>query len=319
MQTEGSLTVAFYNVENLFDTIDDPRVNDNEFLPNSKKEWTEKRYQAKLEDISRVFHEMGGRDLPFLIGLCEVENKRVVEDLADTKLLRPGKYGIVHYDSPDGRGIDVALMYRSEGFKVNHSSIIPVQLPERSRPTSRDILYVRGKIASGEELHVFVNHWASRAGGVDQTEPGRIAAAEALRKGLDSLLEKNPGVKIIIMGDLNDTPERRSLQGILKAFPPGSADTTALVNLMYPLSEKGQGSYNYRGNWDMLDHIIVSPALMKSNGLSVEGNSGFIFKPNWLAFTNSYGQRAPNRTYVGDRYVGGISDHFPVYIRLVSH
>jgi predicted extracellular nuclease len=312
-----SLTVVFYNVENLFDTVDDPRVNDNDFMPDGKNEWTTERYLRKLQDLSSVLSETGGRNLPFLIGLCEVENRTVVEDLAISGKLKRGRYQVVHQDSPDARGIDVALMYRPDEFSVSAYYAVPVMLPDRSGLSTRDILYVKGNTKQGEELHIFVNHWPSRAGGLQQTEANRIAAAEVLRGKTDSLFSINPDVKIIIMGDLNDTPDNKSLREVLGAVHPEKHNHPSLVNLMYPSHHNGEGSYNYRGSWDMLDNIIVSSALLRTDGLRVENNQGYIFQRDWMTYTNPQGQQAPNRTYVGPRYVGGISDHFPVYIRLV--
>ena len=202
-----SSTIVFYNVENLYDTTDDPKVNDNEFLPDSKNEWTPTRYLRKLQDIAALLSETGGRNLPFLIGLCEVENRKIVEDLAMTGKLKRGRYKVVHQDSPDARGIDVALMYRPGEFSVSYNKAVPVLLPDRSGLSTRDLLYVKGNTRHGDELHVFVNHWPSRVGGLQQTEANRIAAAMVLKSKTDSLFSINPNVKVIIMGDLNDTPE----------------------------------------------------------------------------------------------------------------
>lgn len=316
--TARSLTVVFYNVENLFDTVDDPKVNDNEFLSDSKNEWTTERYLRKLQDLAIVLSETSGRNLPFLIGLCEVENRTVVEDLAITGKLKRGRYQVIHQDSPDARGIDVALMYRPDEFSVSTYYAVPVMLPGRSGLSTRDILYVKGNTRQGEELHVFVNHWPSRVGGLQQTEINRIAAAKVLKSKTDSLLSLNPDVKIIVMGDLNDTPDNKSLREVLGAVHPEKHNHPSLVNLMFPAHHNGEGSYNYRGSWDMLDNIIVSVALIKADGLRVENKQGYVFQRDWMTYTNPQGQQAPNRTYVGPRYVGGISDHFPIYFRLVK-
>lgn len=314
---KNSLTVVFYNVENLYDVIDDPKVNDNEFLPESKKEWTKERYIKKLEDISRVIYETGENSLPALIGLCEVENHKVVEDLAITGKLKKGNYGVVHADSPDPRGIDVALLYRKGEFTPRFFRSVPVFLEGKAGLSTRDILYVKGNLRWGDEIHILVNHWPARTGGVQQTESGRLTAARVVKNITDSLFSISPDVNIIIMGDLNDTPDNKSLRQVLEAVHPDRAKHPSLANLMYPAHQDGEGSYNYRGSWDMLDHIIVSSALLKDNGLKVENRRGYVFRRDWLTYTNPQGQQAPNRTYVGNRYVGGVSDHFPVFMRLV--
>lgn len=316
-RSENSLAVVFYNVENLYDTVDDPKINDNDFLPGGKNNWTEERYQKKLRDLVTVLSETGERNLPFLIGLCEVENRNVVEDLAKTGKLKRGRYQVVHQDSPDARGIDVALMYLTDEFTISASYAIPVLLPERVGLSTRDILYVKGNTRHGEELHVFVNHWSSRVGGLQQTEKNRIEAARVLKSKTDSLFRINHAVKIIIMGDLNDTPDNMSLREVMQAVHPEKKTHPSLVNLMYPAHLRGEGSYNYRGSWDMLDNIIVSSALLQPEGLRVENDQGYVFQRDWMTYKNPQGQQAPNRTYAGPRYVGGVSDHFPVYIRLV--
>ncbi len=315
-QGSGDYTVVFYNVENLYDVFDDPAVNDNEFLPGSKKSWTKERYSKKLSELATVLVATGDRNLPVLIGLGEVENRKVVEELAVTGGLRKGKYGVVHEDSPDGRGIDVALMYRQDFFRLLGHQVVPVILPERNRATTRDILHVWGNAPGGEEMHLFINHWPSRSGGVQQTERDRIAAARILKGKTDSLYSVNPEIKIIVMGDLNDTPPDRSLQEVLGAVHPERKDGAKLVNLMYPAHLRGEGSYYYRGSYDMLDNMIVSTGLMGKEGLSVKNGEGYVFIRDFMTFTNPQGHKVPNRTYVGDRYTGGISDHYPVYFTL---
>ncbi len=311
-------TVVFYNVENLYDIYDDPRVNDNEFLPGSKKQWTKEKYGKKLLDISEILAESGGNNLPILIGLCEVENRRVVEDLATSGKLKKGEYSVVHMDSPDPRGIDVALMYRKNYFTPGYVRTLPVILDGKAGLSTRDILYVKGTLNGKYELNILVNHWPSRIGGVQQTEKYRLTAASVVRSITDSLFKISPNAKIIVMGDLNDTPDNPSLRDVLAAVHPEKALHPSLVNLMYPGHHNGEGSYNYRGSWDMLDNLIVSSSLLKTNGLHVDNTRGFVFQCAWMTYTNPQGQQAPNRSYAGDRYVGGVSDHFPVFMRLVK-
>jgi predicted extracellular nuclease len=303
------ITVVGYNVENLFDTVDDPHKNDNEFLPDSKKEWTPERYQKKLNDIARVLSDINPEDMPEIIGLAEIENQKVLEDLVKTEALAPGNYKIAHRESPDKRGIDVALLYRPDEFKLYGYEAIPVD----PGFATRDILHVWGRFKR-EKFHFFVNHWPSRIGGLAKSEPARIVAAESLKKAVDPVLAEDPEAHIVIMGDMNDEPFNKSLRSVLGAASPESDST--LVNLMMPLSEAGKGTYNYRGNWNMLDNLVVSSNLLDQKGFRVTPPTGFIFHESWMEYTGKKGEISPNRTYGGPNYYGGVSDHFPVYFEL---
>lgn len=314
-------TVAFYNVENLFDIEDHPETDDEEFTPESEKAWDMEKYEKKLDDLTSVFRAINDDELPEIIGLSEVENKKVLDDLIQTKGLRKGEYGIVHYESPDFRGIDCALLYRMQEFNVISSRAIPVSFPFDSAETTRDILYVEGATSENERLHFFVNHWSSRWGGEKETEPKRIFCAVALRKEVDAILNKEPGAKIIIMGDLNDEPTNRSVfETLLANNKRKNAGDRELFNLMYDRHNiDGEGSYNYRGKWNMLDQIIVSRAVISSpGGLHCDYESGRILKEEFMMYLNEENQQyVPNRTYGGPEYYGGISDHFPVFVTLI--
>jgi predicted extracellular nuclease len=310
-----NLTVAFYNVENLFDTVDDPHKNDNEFLPGSKKKWTETRYTKKLEDLAKVLSSINKNELPEIVGLCEVENKKVLTDLVNTKYLSEGNYKIVHYESPDFRGIDCALIYRPDEFKVLKSFAVKVQFKDKPGYSTRDILYVKGKTKNRETLHIFVNHWPSRIGGVEKSEPRRVAVATILKSKIDSVLAESPKANIIVLGDMNDEPSNSSLAQVLGAQKPGTQNSR-LINLMYPVHENKMGSYNYRGNWNMLDNIVVSESLLDNKGFRCTPEKGFVFHKEWMEYKNRKGEISPNRTYGGPNYYGGISDHFPVYFNL---
>ena len=311
-----NMTVAFYNVENLFDLEDEPGKRDEEFTPESEKQWNSVRYQKKLDDLSRVISAINEGDLPEIVGLCEVENKKVVTDLTRTGLLARGKYEIVHSESPDIRGIDCALIYRPEEFTVTNHFTIPVHFEDDPDYVTRDILYVKGRTRNREEFHVFVNHWPSRIGGVEQTQPKRMEVARILKSKVDSVRAASGSRShVIVMGDMNDEPTNKSLQEVLNALPPGEA-ADGLVNLMFPEDSEGRGSYNYRGNWNMLDNIIVSTGLLDDKGFRVIADKGFVFYQDWMEYRNSEGEMSPNRTYGGPNYYGGVSDHFPVYIRL---
>ena len=313
-------TVAFYNVVNLFDLEDHPGTEDEEFTPLSEKAWDIERYEKKLDDLSEVFRAIGKDDLPEIIGLSEIENEKVLDDLIQTRRMRRGEYGIVHYESPDVRGIDCALLYRMQDFQVASSRAIPVTFPFDSTETTRDILYVAGTTRDNEKLHFFVNHWSSRWGGEKETEPKRIFCAVALRKEVDAILNKEPEAKIIIMGDFNDEPTNRSVfETLLANNKRKNAAGRELYNLMYDKHNiDGVGSYNYRGKWNMLDHIIVSRSVINSpGGWHCGYDSGRILKEDFMLYHNEEtGQYIPNRTYGGPEYYGGISDHLPVYVNL---
>jgi len=310
-----NLTVVFYNVENLFDTENSPGVNDAEFTPESEKKWTPERYQKKLEDISRVLSSVNQKELPEIIGLCEIENRGVLNDLLKTEPLAGGKYEIAHFESPDFRGIDVALLYRPAEFKVTWSAPVKVTFVDEPNFTTRDILHVKGETLNREEFHIFVNHWPSRIGGVEQTEPKRIAIARLLKSKIDSVQNVNPEANIVVMGDMNDEPSNKSLKEVLSAKSP-ETENAALINLMYPTHEAKQGSYNYRGNWNMLDNIIVSAGLLDNKGFQSVDKQGFVFREQWMEYQNDKGEISPNRTYGGPNYYGGVSDHFPVFFQL---
>ena len=303
------VTVVQYNVENLFDTQDDPHTLDNEFLPESEKKWTASRCNKKLNDIARVLTDINPGDLPEIIGLAEVENQQVLEDLVKTNAMAPGNYRIVHQDSPDRRGIDVALLYRPDEFKFISFEAVPVDPGFETR----DILHVYGKFKK-ENFHFFVNHWPSRIGGLEKSEPARVVAAQTLKRKVEEVLAQDPDARIVILGDMNDEPENKSLKTVLGAGMPDS--NSQLVNLMMPLALEKKGTYNYRGTWNMLDNLVVSSNLMDRKGFRVTPPFGVIFREAWMEYTDKKGNVSPNRTYGGPNYYGGVSDHFPVYFEL---
>ena len=316
---ENNFTIVFYNVENLFDTIDNPNTIDNEFLPQSKKKWNTGKYNKKINDLSHVISSINIHELPELIGLCEIENRSVLNDLAQSRFLKKGKYGIVHENSPDKRGIDVGLLFRKDEFHYLNHHIYRIYFDFEPETTTRDILYVKGKLNNGENLHVFVNHWSSRREGQKASEAKRIEIARILRSEVDSVLSKNKKAKIIIMGDFNDEPENKSIHETLNAsnnLHPKS--TGELYNLMFDKSINAEGTYNYHGNWNMLDNLIVSQNLLKTKkGWQISPDGGMIYKKRWMMYDNvKTGQFTPSKTYGGPNYYGGISDHFPVYLIL---
>ena len=315
---DPTFSIIFYNVENLFDTEDDPLTMDEEFTPESEKKWNKEKYQKKLEDLSKVLISVYPDELPEIIGLAEVENCKVLEDLKSTAYLKKGNYEIVHSDGPDERGIDVALLYRKDAIKQVTYEHLPVSFPFDSIDVTRDILYVKGSAEDGKDFHFFVNHWSSRSGGMVESEPKRMQCAVTLRKKIDYVLCHESDPRIVIMGDFNDEPTNKSIMNILLATNKRkNIGTGDLFNLFYDRHNSGNvGSYNYKGTWNMLDQIIVSYNLINTKGLySCNYQDGIIFSEDWMMYQNEDGQKVPSRTYGGPNYYGGISDHLPVSIR----
>jgi predicted extracellular nuclease len=314
-----NLMVAFYNVENLFDTIDNPNKIDNEFLPNGKKEWNSIRYWDKVDKLAQVLSSLSDQKLPDIIGLCEIENQAVVEDLAKSPALKKAKYTIVHYESPDARGIDVALLVAKKKQKVLYTRPILVHLPQDKRFKTRDILYVKVYNKQAKDtVHIFVNHWPSRRGGMKKSAHKRKAAALALKTVTDSLQNQNPKVNIIIMGDFNDETDNESIMQVLNALPPienPKNNKPTLTNLAFELDSKGKGSYyySYKKQWNMLDQIIISNHMLQpSASIRALSTQQQIFQADWLLYTSKSGVKSPARTY-GRSYYGGYSDHFAVF------
>ena len=300
--------IGFYNVENLFDLVDDPDKNDDEFTPEGDNEWDRERLDSKLTNISRVISEMArGVDI---LGLSEVESLAVLTELVAMPSLQRHNYQIVHQESPDWRGIDCALLYKPDRFQLLDFQAIP--FPDEDY-TTRDILHVEG-IYFGDTLHVFVNHWPSRRGGKADK---RNAAAERLRQEVDELLAENDQAKIIIMGDLNDDPNNKSVKKILRAVDFDKVEEDDLYNPSAAVFKQGLGTLYYNGAWNLFDQIIVSQGLMEgAEGVTYQPESFSIFGPPWMR--NQTGQFAggPFRSFSYGVYQNGFSDHFPTYILL---
>ncbi|MBI1227267.1 MAG: hypothetical protein GC192_18690 [Bacteroidetes bacterium] len=314
----GNFRVAFYNVENLFDTIDDPNKPDEEFLPDSKKQWTPDRYQLKLDHLAKVVEGMG---YPALLGLAEVENATVLEDFCKKTSLKSHDYGFVHYESPDFRGIDVALLYKKSMFTVTASDTIRIKFPAELIPdipdyTTRDLLVVEGKFAGNEKLNIIVAHMPSRSGGQKESEPKRLYVATQIGKKVAEIFKQDANANIIVMGDMNDEPTDPSILQNIDAHPLASQlDAKTMYNCFYQLKQNGLGSYRYKGNWNMLDQIILSTNLIKGDK-ELKYKSSVIFQQEWMMYKDDKYGVAPSRTYGGDRYFGGYSDHLPVYVEL---
>jgi predicted extracellular nuclease len=300
-KNEG-MRIAFYNLENLFDTIDTPRKRDEEFLPNADRKWNGYKYWDKLNKLSKVVVSLGGWEAPAVIGVCEIENDTVLKDLAQTPTLKKIGYQSVHFSSPDARGIDVGLLYNPDKAELIYAESLRVSLQDEPDFKTRDILYTKLKIANGD-LHVFVNHWPSRRGGSEQSEYKRIAAAQRMGSKVDSIFEITPKANILIMGDFNDTPDNNSIHKELA----GNRD---LNNLMSELSSNA-GSHKYRGHWSYLDQIIVSTNLIPH----IKNSRATVFWQPWMVEEDSkHPGYYPKRTWRGTFYHGGYSDHLPVFV-----
>ena len=312
--------ILFYNVENLFDTKDDSLKNDAEFLPQGKKYWTWKKYQDKCSKIAKVIIAAGGWQLPDIVGLCEIENKKVLNGIIYSTPLKKSKYQIIHKESPDHRGIDVALLFQPESFFPIDTAFLRLIYKGATHSTTREILYVKGTTHTDDTLHLFVNHWPSRWGGQLESEHKRLAAARLLRDKVDSIFVENSKAKIIIMGDFNDYPNNKSITKTLKANKPNlEFKDDELYNLASYLSSKNTiASHKYQGTWGMLDQFIVSGALMNGLGiLNTQPKDMHLFAPSFLLENDkSYKGIRPFRTYIGYKYHGGFSDHLPIYLDL---
>jgi predicted extracellular nuclease len=315
---DKSISIVFYNVENLFDTIDAPNKIDDEFMPVEPKNWNTDRYNKKINDLASVIAAIDSVNLPVIFGVCEIENDVVLKDLVHTNALKRANYQIIWNDGPDERGIDCAFIYNPKIIKVLEREFIPVVNDNDSLFITREIVYVKTKIRN-EEFHFFVNHWPSRRNGQEVSDNERTLAATILRKKVDSLLVANQKANIVIMGDMNDEPTDKSLFENLKALPANlPIQNNQLVNLMYEEAVQGDGSYKYKDQWDMIDNLIVSGNLInKKKGLKTTVDDGKIFHQPFMEFRNDKGEISPNRTY-GRTYFGGISDHFPVYFKLAD-
>jgi len=307
--------VAFYNVENLYDTIDDPIKNDNEFLPEGTQKWDTDKFNLKLQRISEVISKIGQDvvpDGPAVLGLSEIENRDVIERLVSTENLKSKNYGIVHYNSPDRRGVDVALIYQKNRFELEGSKPFRLISSDTSFRT-RDQLLVWGKL-DGEEMYFLVNHWPSRSGGEQRSAPRRKEAALLAKHITDSLLAANPNTKIFIMGDLNDDPTNASILKHLNA--KGNLEDVkegGLYNPMYKLFKNGVGSNAYRDAWDLFDQIIVSYPLTGNDYSSYKLIKAKVFNEPFLQQKTGTFTGYPWRTAAGGQYIMGYSDHFPAY------
>ena len=295
---QESLRVLFWNTENLFDCKDDPKKNDNEFLPEATRHWTYFRYRDKIKNLAKGIIASGTDYVPDLVGLCEVENDSCLYDLTRRSPLKEAGYRYVMTDSPDQRGIDVALLYQRGSFKLIQHQSIQIPSKQLKKAPTRDILHVVGKVVSGDTLDVMVVHYPSRRGGKAKSEPHRLLVTEILKQTVDSVMQVRQNPNVVIMGDFNDGPS----SAVMKKL----CSDGRLVNLM---QGKKEGTYRYRGKWEILDQFLVSRNVRAKN---VE----ILRHPFLLEEDEKYGGDKPFRTYNGMRYQGGFSDHLPIILDL---
>jgi hypothetical protein len=334
-------TIAFYNLENLFDTKDDPNTFDEDFLPGGSMNWTEKNYQKKLDLLSYAISEIGtaeNKNAPTILGVCEIENKNVLEDLVLHQNIIEKGYKIIHFDSPDRRGIDVGLLYQDKYFtptsfinvplyiyedsKYNHKKLEPKIDPVTQEKTysskrifTRDQLVVTG-LLEGDEVHFIVNHWPSRSGGEAKSSPNREAAGTLNRRIIDSLYSLNPNAKIITMGDLNDGPYNSSVLEKLKALGNRkNVGNKELYNPYFEMQKNGIGTLAHRDAWDLFDQMIISEPLIRKDFSSFRYWKAGVFNKAFLTVKEGLYKGYPLRNANGEV---GYSDHFPVYLYLIK-
>ena len=300
-------SVMFYNVENLFDTADDTTRNDEEFLPEGSRRWTSNRYNKKINALSRAISAAGEWELPALIGVCEVENEEVLKDLAFGTILSAGNYGVVHTSSPDLRGIDVALLYRHDWFRIAEVRSWVPERPENDPFLSRNLLYVKA-VMDPDTLHVIVCHFPSRRGGVLATQGAREEMAKLLRAKTDSLLSATVDAAIIVMGDFNAGPGDEIMKDITRE--------DLLVNAAGLIASGGMGTYRYQGQWEVIDQLLVSSSMAEGSGpFQAVMESVRVPDASFLLTDDpDYPGKKPFATYGGFRWAGGYSDHLPVLI-----
>jgi predicted extracellular nuclease len=307
----------FYNVENFFDYYNDSLTQDDEFLPDGDRHWNYSRFTDKLKKIYKVIIAIGGSEAPEIIGLCEIENRYVLNKLIFNTPLSKYEYEIVHQDSPDSRGIDVALLFRKDKLELLQNSFLNISFPWNPLKKTRDILYFKGLTKGKDTLHIFINHWPSRYKGQLETESYRVYVASVLKNKVDSIFNTSKDSHIIIAGDFNDEPQNKSIKEILSAETDISAiKSNKLYNLSYLLSDSTKtGTVKYKFIWEMFDQFIVSGSLLDTIKISTTSNDIHIFSPDFLLEEdNKYMGYRPFRTYRGYKYTGGYSDHLPVYL-----
>lgn len=320
-------SVVFYNLENLFDTIKSPGVYDEEFTPSGAKAWNSQKYWKKMSNIEKVFYEIAAQNkaYPTVIGVSEIENRNVLEDIVALDKLAKANYQIVHYDSPDARGVDVAFFYRPDQFKYEGSKPLPVKNPDDPKWKTRDVLMMWGTI-EGEPFYFFVAHWPSRLGGQAASEPKRMLAAQVTRNAVDSIYKIVPDAKIMIMGDLNDDPTDKAMLETLGAkIKIKDIQKGDLFNPYGEMLKAGYGTLAYNDQWNIFDNIIVNENLLNGTAGKLK-----LYKPETNKFYGNILDRPflkqqsgqykgyPLRTYIGNNFQNGFSDHLPVFLYIAK-
>ncbi|MGW8123167.1 endonuclease/exonuclease/phosphatase family protein [Roseivirga echinicomitans] len=317
-RNEERVRLVFYNVENLFDYFDDSLTMDEQFLPRGDHYWTKSRYTEKQNKLAKTILAMGGWEAPDLIGFCEIENRFVLESLTQFTQLKAIGYEIIHKDSRDARGIDVAAIYRPDKLTLLNYEFYELNFPFDPSSRTRDILHAVMQLPNKDTLHFFVNHWPSKFGGEFETQPKRMFAAQFVRSKADSLLQLNPEARIVITGDFNAEPEEEAMTaGLALNTDIDQLKSTDLFNLMYDLRFV-TGTHSFENKWAILDQFIVSGNLLMSQSKTrVHQRTAQIFDMDFLIMEGATGARRPFRTYQGPKYIGGYSDHLPILMDLI--
>jgi hypothetical protein len=317
------MAIAFYNFENLFDTLDDPRKFDEDFTPAGDYHYTVAVYRAKLHNLATVLARLGADvtpDGPAIIGTAEIENDRVLQDLVAQPEIRERRYGFVHFESPDARGIDVAMLYNPKYFKVLRARALYTDISGSGEKggRTRDVLYVTG-ILGGDTAHIFVNHWPSRRGGQAASASLRSVAAAVSRRIIDSLIACDANTRVLVMGDLNDDPTDRSItqtlgaEGNIRKVRPGG-----LYNPWVRFIRKGLGTLGYNDSWNLFDQIMLSGGWLRAEGPHWRYYRAEIFSRDFLKERFGRYKGYPHRSFDGSTWINGYSDHFPVLVYLVK-
>lgn len=311
--------IGFYNLENLYDTIDNPLINDDDFTPSGVKKYGTAIFKDKLNKLAKVISEIGTTYTDnglSILGVAEIENDTVLQFLVQHPVLQKRNYHIVHASSKDARGVDVALIYNPAYFIPIEAQKLFVALPSNSKDGSftRDILYCKGLLHT-DTVHIYVSHWPSRRGGQERSDPARMAAAGVCRKHIDSIQAKNPAAKLIVMGDMNDDPDDESIRKGLRA--KGKKEELKSGDLFNPWGswlEKGVGTLAHKDRWGLFDQVMLSQSWLDKTSAGFHFFRDHIFNPPYLAEYSGRFRGYPMRTWEGNRYRGGYSDHFPVYM-----
>ncbi len=311
--------VGFYNLENLFDTVDDPNKRDEDFTPDGSYSWGDEKYNNKLKNMAHVIEDMGKEISPdgmAILGVCEVENRKVLEDLVQEQKIKGRDYQIIHEESPDRRGIDVGLLYQAKYFTPTNFKSYELKFPDNPDYFTRDQLVVSGTMDE-DRINIIVAHWPSRSGGQAKSEPRRIQAAQLGRKIIDSLLAVDPSSKIILMGDLNDDPVNKSVKDYIRAKAKVKKMKDGdMYNTMYDKYKQGDCTLAYRDAWNLFDQLIISEGLTGNDCSSFVFHKSYVYNKPYLRQKEGLYKGYPKRTHAGGKYLNGYSDHFPVYLVL---